>query len=162
MNWCEIIKSDIANDEGVRVSLFVAGCTHRCKGCFNPQTWDFDAGQPFTEETEALLLRELGHPWVDGLNLLGGEPIEPANQRVLVPFLRKMKQLLPQKTVWCYTGCILERHLLAPGYWRTEVTDAFLAMIDVLVDGPFIESLKDISLTFRGSSNQRILRKPEF
>ena len=160
MNWCEIMKSDIANGEGIRVSLFVAGCTRHCKGCFNEQTWDFNAGQPFTEETEATLLRELDHPWVDGLTLLGGEPMEPANQRVLVPFLKKMKARLPEKTVWCYTGCVLEEELLAPGYWRTEVTDDFLAMVDVLVDGPFIESLKDISLAFRGSSNQRILRKP--
>ena len=97
---------------------------------------------------------------MDGLTLLGGEPMEPANQRVLVPFLRTMKSRLPGKTVWCYTGCVLEEELLAPGYWRTEVTDEFLSMIDVLVDGPFIESLKDISLAFRGSSNQRILRKP--
>ncbi|MBP5226123.1 MAG: anaerobic ribonucleoside-triphosphate reductase activating protein [Kiritimatiellae bacterium] len=160
MNWCEIMKSDIANGEGIRVSLFVAGCTRHCKGCFNPRTWDFDAGHPFTAETEATLLRELAHPWVDGLTLLGGEPMEPANQRVLVPFLRTMKSRLPGKTVWCYTGCVLEQELLAPGYWRTEVTDEFLSMIDVLVDGPFIESLKDISLAFRGSSNQRILRKP--
>ncbi|MGN0845844.1 MAG: anaerobic ribonucleoside-triphosphate reductase activating protein [Kiritimatiellia bacterium] len=160
MNYSGIIGSDIANGEGVRVSLFVSGCTHHCKGCFNESTWDFAAGEPFTEKTEAFLLEQLNHPWIAGLSLLGGEPMEPENQRALVPFLRRFREMFGDtKTVWCYTGCVLERDLRTtqPSRWRTEVTDEFLSFIDVLVDGPFVESLRDISLRFRGSSNQRIL-----
>ena len=157
MNYSGIIGSDIANGEGVRVSLFVSGCTHHCRGCFNPDTWDFAAGEPFTENTHDFLMRELEKPWVQGLSLLGGEPMEPDNQRALVPFLRRFKAELPAKDVWCYTGCVLEKDLLSESRWRTEVTDEMLSCIDVLVDGPFVESLKDVSLKFRGSSNQRIL-----
>ena len=162
MNYSGIIGSDIANGAGVRVSLFVSGCTHHCRGCFNESTWDFAAGRPFTSATEDFLLAQLDHPWVAGLSLLGGEPMEPANQRVLAPFLRRVRERLPGKSVWCWTGCVYERDL-APSAtgsrWRTEVTDAFLAEIDVLVDGPFVLDLKDISLKFRGSSNQRILAR---
>ena len=158
MNYSGIIGSDIANGEGVRVSLFVSGCTHRCKGCFNPETWSFAAGEPFTEHTQDFILEELSKPWIQGLSLLGGEPMEPENQRALMPFLRRVKAELPAKDVWCYTGCILEDDLLKESRWRTEVTDEMLSYIDVLVDGPFVESLKDVSLKFRGSSNQRILR----
>ena len=160
MNYSGIIGSDIANGEGVRVSLFVSGCTHHCRGCFNESTWDFAAGEPFTEQTEDFLLEQLNHPWIAGLSLLGGEPLEPENQRALVPFLRRFRKMFGDtKTIWCYTGCVLERDLRTsrPSRWRTEVTDEFLSFIDVLVDGPFVESLKDISLRFRGSSNQRIL-----
>jgi len=161
VNYCEILKSDIANGEGVRVSLFVAGCTHHCKGCFNPQTWSFDAGEPFTRAVEDMILEELAHPWNDGLTLLGGEPMEPVNQRVLAPFLRRVKSETPGKTIWCYTGCVVENDFIpgspGSGYWRTEVTDEMLDMFDMLVDGPFIEELKDISLRFCGSSNQRLL-----
>jgi len=161
VNYCEILKSDIANGEGVRVSLFVAGCTHHCKGCFNPQTWDFAAGKPFTRKEEDMIIAELAHPWVAGLTLLGGEPMEPANQRALLPFLRRVKSETPDKTIWCYTGCVLEQDFpeSAPNaaYWRTEATDELLGMFDMLVDGPFVESLKDITLRFRGSSNQRLL-----
>ncbi len=161
MNYSGIIGSDIANGEGVRVSLFVSGCTHRCKGCFNESTWDFAAGEPFTEKTGDFLLEQLDHPWIAGLTLLGGEPMEPENQRALVPFLRRFRAKFGDtKSVWCYTGCVLEKDLqtAGPTRWRTEVTDEFLSFVDVLVDGPFIESLKDISLRFRGSSNQRLLR----
>ena len=166
MNYSGIIGSDIANGEGVRVSLFVSGCTHHCKGCFNESTWDFNAGEPFTANTEDFLLAELDHSWIAGLSLLGGEPMEPENQRVLVPFLRRFRAKFGDtKTIWCYTGCILEQDLQPSppsqpslhSHWRTEVTDEFLSYIDVLVDGPFVESLKDISLRSRGSSNQRIL-----
>lgn len=159
MNYCKILKSDIANGYGMRVSLFVAGCTHHCKGCFNTSTWDFAAGRPFTAETERLLIEELARPWIDGLTLLGGEPMEPSNQLALAPFVRRIKAELPEKTVWCYTGCVYERDLLRPGRWRTEATDEILSRLDVLVDGPFVEALRDISLAFRGSSNQRILRR---
>ena len=168
MNYSGIIGSDVANGTGMRVSLFVSGCTHRCKGCFNPGTWDFAAGEPFTGAIEDFLLAELSKPWIAGLTLLGGEPMEPENQRALVPFLRRFRERFgPAKDVWCYTGCVLERDLLppaagaAPSRWRTEVTDEMLAATDVLVDGPFVESLKDVSLKFRGSSNQRILRLHE-
>ena len=164
MNYSGIIGSDIANGIGVRVSLFVSGCTHRCKGCFNPDTWDFAAGRPFTRATEDFLLDELSRPWIAGLSLLGGEPMEPGNQRALVPFLRRFREMFGgTRDVWCYTGCVLEKDLLPPeggakpSRWRTEVTDEMLAAIDTLVDGPFVESLKDVSLKFRGSSNQRIL-----
>ena len=159
MNYSGIIGSDIANGEGVRVSLFVSGCTHHCKGCFNESTWDFAAGKPFTVQTEDFLLAELDHPWVAGLSLLGGEPMEPENQRALVPFLRRFRERFGDtKNVWCYTGCVLERDLQGESRWHIEVTDEFLSYVDVLVDGPFVESLKDISLKFRGSSNQRLLR----
>ena len=158
MNYSGIIGSDIANGEGVRVSLFVSGCTHCCKGCFNPETWSFAAGEPFTEHTQDFIIGELSKEWIQGLSLLGGEPMEPENQFALVPFLRRVDAELPEKDVWCYTGCVLETDLLSETRWRTEVTDEMLSYIDVLVDGPFIEELKDVSLKFRGSSNQRILR----
>lgn len=158
MNYASIRTCDIANGEGVRVSLFVSGCTHRCKGCFNPEQWDFAYGEPFTAETEALIFDALSPSHVGGLTILGGEPMEPANQADLVPFLRRFRERFgSSKTLWVYTGCVLERDLRAPSRWRTDVTDEFLSMVDVLVDGPFVEDLKDISLRFRGSSNQRIL-----
>jgi anaerobic ribonucleoside-triphosphate reductase activating protein len=158
MNYSAIHSCDIANGEGVRVSLFVSGCTHHCNGCFNPTTWDFDAGEPFTEETQAFIISELDHSWIAGLTLLGGEPMEPANQRALLPFLRRVRAKFgAAKNIWCYTGCVLESDLQAESRWRTEATDEILSLIDVLVDGPFIESQKDITLRFRGSSNQRIL-----
>ena len=162
MNYASIRNCDIANGEGVRVSLFVSGCTHHCKGCFNQEAWDFAYGKPFTAETEAQLLDALSPDYIAGLTLLGGEPMEPDNQRALVPFLRRFRQLFGDtKTLWVYTGCKYEIDLLhhpSPSRWRTEVTDEFLAFIDILVDGPYIEELKNMSLPFRGSSNQRILR----
>ena len=166
MNYASIRTCDIANGEGVRVTLFVSGCTHRCKGCFNPDQWDFGYGEPFTREVEDEILKDLEPSYIAGLSILGGEPMEPANQRVLVPFLRRFREKFGEtKTLWVYTGCILDTDLLAAkvkglpeSRWHTEVTDEFLRMIDVLVDGPFIEELKDISLQFRGSSNQRILK----
>ena len=158
MNYCEIKNFDIANGEGVRVSLFVSGCTHRCKGCFNEIAWDFDAGQPFTVETEDMIIEMLDKPYINGLTLLGGEPFEPANQRGLTPFLRRVRERLPEKNIWCYTGYTYETDLLVESRARCECTDEMLSMIDVLVDGEFIEAEKDISLAFRGSRNQRILR----
>ena len=166
MNYASIRTCDIANGEGVRVTLFVSGCTHRCKGCFNPDQWDFDYGELFTREVEDRILKDLEPSYISGLSILGGEPMEPTNQRVLVPFLRRVREKFGDtKTIWVYTGCILDTDLLAAkvgnlpeSRWHIEVTDEFLKMIDVLVDGPFVEELKDISLQFRGSSNQRILR----
>ena len=157
MNYGEIKTCDIANGEGVRVSLFVSGCTHHCKNCFNDVAWDFGYGKPFTEETEEMLLKALEPDYVDGLSLLGGEPFEPENQRVLAGLLRQVKEKYPQKDIWCYTGYLLDRELLQESRARCEVTDEMLGMIDVLVDGRFVEELKDISLAFKGSSNQRII-----
>ena len=158
MNYGEIKTCDIANGEGVRVSLFVSGCTHHCKNCFNDVAWDFGYGKPFTEETEEMLLKALEPDFVDGLSLLGGEPFEPENQRDLLPLLRQVRARYPQKTVWCFTGYRLDDELQRDGsHPRCEVTDAMLDCIDVLVDGRFREELKDISLQFRGSRNQRVI-----
>ncbi len=157
MYYSDIHRRDIANGTGVRVSLFVSGCTHRCRGCFNPETWDFKNGQPFTEETENELLDLLAPDYIEGLTLLGGEPMEPENQRALLPFLRRVRAAYPHKSIWCYTGYTYERDLLAPSRARCEATDEMLSLIDILVDGEFIESEKDISLAFRGSRNQRII-----
>ena len=157
MNYGEIKKYDIANGEGVRVSLFVSGCTHHCKGCFNEETWDFHYGTLFTEETEHEIIEALSRDFIDGISLLGGEPLERQNQHVLLPFLKKVKRLFPQKDIWCYTGYLLDEELLKDSRARCEDTDELLSMIDVLVDGEFVEELKDISLPYCGSSNQRII-----
>ena len=185
MNYASIRTCDIANGEGVRVSLFVSGCTHHCPGCFNREAQSFGYGQPFTRAVEDAILAALAPSQIAGLTLLGGEPMEPANQRALVPFLRRFRACYgAAKTLWVYTGCVYEElkggkvgkwegagegekvgewesgkveGTVKNGRWRTEVTDEFLSLTDVLVDGPFIEALKDISLPFRGSSNQRIL-----
>ena len=157
MHYGEIKNCDIANGEGVRVTLFVSGCTNHCKNCFQPQTWDFDYGKPFTEETEAELFRLLSPRYIRGLTLLGGEPFEPENQRALLPFLRKLRRELPEKTVWTFTGFTWEELHTEGSHPRCEVTDELLNLIDVLVDGRYVEERKDIGLRFRGSSNQRLL-----
>jgi len=157
MYYGEIKNCDIADGIGVRVSLFVSGCRHHCEGCFNAMTWDFDYGRPFTEETENELLEMLLPDYIDGLTLLGGEPMEPDNQRALVPFMRRVREKYPDKSIWCYTGCVLEDELLRESTWRCEYTDEMLSMIDVLVDGRFILARRNISLAFRGSDNQRII-----
>ncbi len=157
MNYGEIKNCDIANGEGVRVSLFVSGCTHHCKGCFNAETWSFDFGEPFTQDTENKIIEMLRPGYIDGFSLLGGEPFEPQNQRVLLPLLRRIKGELPQKTVWCYTGYLFDEELKKDSRARCECTDEMLSLIDVLVDGEFVQNLADISLAFRGSSNQRII-----
>lgn len=156
MNYCNIKKCDIANGIGVRVTLFVSGCTHHCKGCFQPETWDFNYGKPFTEATENELLEAMAPDYINGLTLLGGEPFEPENQRVLVGFLKKVREKYPQKSVWCYSGYVYEE-LTGDSRARCEVTDEMLSMIDVLVDGEFVQEKKNISLQFRGSENQRII-----
>ena len=156
MNYATIKRHDVANGPGVRVSLFVSGCTHHCKGCFNAEAWDFSYGQPFTAETEEELIRALSPDYIRGLSLLGGEPFEPCNQVVLAPFLERIRKTFPGKTVWCYSGYTLEQmreHRLGDA----AVTDWMLACIDILVDGEFVEEKKDLNLRFRGSSNQRIL-----
>ena len=157
MHYGEIKNCDIANGEGVRVTLFVSGCTNHCKNCFQPQTWAFDYGQPFTAETEAELLRLLAPRYIRGLTLLGGEPFEPENQRALLPFLRRLRRELPEKTVWAFTGFTWEELHTEGSHPRCEVTDELLSLIDVLVDGRYVEELKDIGLRFRGSGNQRLL-----
>ena len=162
MYYGEIKKLDIANGDGVRVSLFVSGCRIHCPGCFNAMTWDFCYGKEFAQDTEKEIIEALEKDFISGLTLLGGEPFEPENQKVLAPFLKKVKELFPKKNIWCYSGYIYETELLAEdGKAHTEVTEEMLSYIDVLVDGPFVEELKDISLVFRGSSNQRILKLAE-
>jgi len=157
MYYGEIKNCDIANGEGVRVTLFVSGCTNRCPHCFQPQTWDFDYGQPFTSQTEDLLLDMLKPDYINGLTLLGGEPFEPSNQRALLPFLRRVKQAYPQKNLWAFTGFTYEQLLTSGSHPHCEATEEILSMTDVLVDGRYVEELKDISLRFRGSSNQRLI-----
>lgn len=158
MYYGEIKTCDIANGEGVRTTLFVSGCTNKCKDCFQPQTWDFCYGKPFTREVEDSIIASLAPYYINGLTLLGGEPFEPQNQRALVPFLHRVREAHPEKTVWCFTGFTLDRELLVDGsHPRCEVTDEMLSLIDVLVDGRFVSELKNIMLRFRGSSNQRII-----
>ena len=160
MNYGNIKYYDIADGPGVRTSLFVSGCSHHCPGCFQPETWDFAFGEEFTPEVEEKILAALAPEYVDGLTLLGGEPMEKANQRVLLPFVKRVKEAYPQKNIWCYTGYTLESDLLSPSRARCEVTDELLSLIDVLVDGEFIESLRDLTLLFRGSRNQRLIDLP--
>ena len=157
MYYGMIKKTDIADGPGVRVSLFVSGCTHHCKGCFQPETWDFKYGRPYIKSTEQEIIEALNHEYIKGLTLLGGEPFEPDNQRVLVRLLRRVRNTFPQKDIWCYTGYTYEKDLLEDSRARCEVTEEMLSYIDVLVDGEFHEEEKNIALRFRGSSNQRLL-----
>ncbi len=157
MNYGEIKNCDIANGIGVRVSLFVSGCTHHCRGCFNAQTWDFNFGEPFTKEVEDKILEYLKPDYINGITILGGEPFEPSNQQVLLPFLRRVKGECPSKTIWIYSGYKFDEELLKKSRARCEYTDEILSMTDILVDGRFEEELKNIRLVFRGSSNQRII-----
>ena len=158
MNYATVKKRDIANGPGVRVSLFVSGCTHRCPGCFNEVAWDFSYGQPFDVAMEEVLLEAIAPDYVAGLSLLGGEPFEPQNHVALVPFLKRVREQYPQKTIWCYSGYTLEELTgKLPGRCRCEVTDEMLSMLDVLVDGRFVLAKKNIRLLFRGSENQRLI-----
>ncbi len=157
MNYGSIKNCDIANGIGVRVTLFVSGCTHHCKGCFNEETWDFNYGEPFTKETENQILEWMKPDYIDGLTVLGGEPFEYVNQKELLPFLERVRDTFPEKTIWMYTGYIYEEDLLERMVPKWKVTEPILSLIDVLVDGPFVEEEKDISLPFRGSANQRII-----
>ncbi len=160
MYYGEIKKTDIANGLGVRVSLFVSGCRNKCKNCFQPETWNFEYGQPFTKETEDEIMKALSKPFIEGLTVLGGEPFEPENQRELVKLIERVRRELPNKDIWMFSGYILDQDILDGGRVHTEVTDHLLDMIDVLVDGPFEEGKKDVSLKFRGSSNQRLINMP--
>ena len=160
MNYATIKNCDIANGPGVRVSLFVSGCTHRCKGCFNEVAWDFAYGEPFTDQTIDAILQMLKPQHIKGITLLGGEPFEPQNQGEIVRLLRRVKQMYPEKTVWAFSGYLFDQHILSGKLGNWDVTREFLSYVDVLVDGPFIQEKKDLSLRFRGSSNQRIINVP--
>ena len=157
MNYCNIKYNDIADGEGVRTTLFVSGCTNRCKGCFQPETWDFSYGEPFTKDVEDKIIESLSPYYIDGLTLLGGEPFEPSNQVALLPFLKRVKERYPEKSIWAFTGFVYDRDLTPGGRKHTHCTDELLSLIDVLVDGPFILEQKSLSLQFRGSANQRVI-----
>ena len=161
MNYAAIKKNDIANGPGVRVSLFVSGCRHHCRGCFNREAWDFSYGQPFTQGTIEELLSALAPSYVAGLSLLGGEPLEPENQAPLLSLARQFKARFPEKTLWCYTGFSFEADLLTLSVGDSEILRELLSYMDVLVDGRFVEEKKDLSLIFRGSSNQSIIDVPK-
>jgi anaerobic ribonucleoside-triphosphate reductase activating protein len=160
MHFGQIFTADCANGLGMRVSLFVSGCTNCCKGCFQPETWDFSYGELYTEDTEKFIIEELGQDYYDGLTILGGEPFEPSNQEVLIGLIRRIKAELPGKNIWMYTGFTYEKDLCSGGSRYTDVTDEILDSIDVLVDGRFEEDKKNIMLKFRGSENQRIIDMP--
>ena len=161
MYYGNIKKYDIADGEGVRVTLFVSGCRTHCKGCFQKETWDFLFGKEFTDDTINEILEAMNHDYIDGLTLLGGEPFEEENQHDILKLLRRVKEVYPHKNIWSYTGYILEKDILNNGRKHTEYTDEILSLIDILVDGPFIEELKNISLAFRGSENQRVINLKE-
>ena len=160
MNYAEIKNCDIANGPGVRVSLFVSGCTHHCPGCFNQVAWDFNYGQPFTQQTIDEILVMLKPGYIKGLTLLGGEPFEPENQPAVVELLRQIKSKYPEKTIWAFSGYLFDRDILPGHLGNPEITREYLSYLDVLVDGPFVEAKKNLSLRFRGSENQRIIDVP--
>lgn len=157
MNYADIKQYDIANGPGVRVSLFVSGCTHHCKNCFNREAWDFAYGTPFTAETVEQIISYLDKPYVRGLTLLGGEPFERENQAALLPFLREVKKRLPKKDIWAFSGYDFEKDITGYMYREWEPTKELLSMIDVLVDGEYIEEQKSLNLRFKGSANQRTI-----
>ncbi len=161
MNYATIKPNDIANGPGVRVSLFVSGCTHHCKGCFNQEAWDFDFGQPFTQDTIDQILGLLAPAYVRGLTLLGGEPFEPQNQGPIVELLRQIKAKYPQKSIWAFSGYLFDKDILPGRLGDPEITREYLSYLDVLVDGPFVEAKKNLTLRFRGSENQRLIDVPK-
>jgi anaerobic ribonucleoside-triphosphate reductase activating protein len=160
MNYAQIKNNDIANGPGIRVSLFVSGCTHRCPGCFNEEAWDFNYGKPFTQETVDEILAMLSPDRIRGLTLLGGEPFEPQNQGPIVELLRQIKSRYPNKSIWAFSGYLFDRDILAGRLGDREITMEYLSYLDVLVDGPFVMAKKDLNLRFRGSSNQRLIDVP--
>lgn len=160
MNYATIKNCDIANGPGVRVSLFVSGCTHRCPGCFNEVAWDFAYGEPFTEQTIESIMNMMASDYIKGLTLLGGEPFEPQNQSAIVELLRRIKAKYPDKSIWAYSGYLFDKDILAGRLGPWEITKEYLGYLDVLVDGPFVLAKKDLTLRFRGSSNQRLIDVP--
>ncbi len=161
MNYATIKWYDISNGPGVRVSLYVSGCRNHCKGCFNKETWDFCYGEPFTREVQEKIFKGLEPGYIKGFSLLGGDPFEPENQLALVDFMEEVKRRFPEKPVWCWTGYDFEADLLTGKKGDPDVTMRLLKCIDVLVDGRFVEELKNPDLFFRGSSNQRIILVPQ-
>ena len=161
MNYAAIKKTDVANGPGVRVSLYVSGCTHHCKGCFNQETWDFKYGKPFDQAALKQILEALEPEYIRGFSLLGGEPFEPANQEVLVGVLRHIREKYPQKTIWCYSGYLFDKDLVAGKLGDPAITREMLSYLDILVDGEFVEAKKNLNLRFKGSENQRIINVPE-
>ena len=157
MNYATIKSRDIANGPGVRVSLFVSGCTHRCPGCFNEEAWDFNFGQPFTQEVIDGILRDLSPAFVRGLTLLGGEPFDPRNQPAIVELLRQVKEKYPEKSIWAFSGYLFDKDILPGKLGDPAITREYLSYLDVLVDGPFVQSKKNLTLRFRGSENQRLI-----
>lgn len=157
MKYANIKNYDIANGKGIRVSLFVSGCTHHCKGCFNEVAWDFNFGEDFTQEVENQIIEMMKPSYIKGLTLLGGEPFEVSNQMALLPFIKRVKEIYPNKDIWAYTGYLFDQELLNSSRARCDVTDELLSYIDILVDGRFVLELKDVALKFRGSENQRII-----
>jgi anaerobic ribonucleoside-triphosphate reductase activating protein len=160
MNYATIKSRDIANGPGVRVSLFVSGCTHRCPGCFNEEAWDFDFGQPFTQEVIDRILEDLAPSFVRGLTLLGGEPFDPRNQGAIVELLRQIKAKYPEKSIWAFSGYLFDRDILPGKLSDPAITREYLSYLDVLVDGPFVQAKKNLTLRFRGSENQRLIDVP--
>ena len=161
MNYADIKQYDVANGPGIRISLFVSGCNHHCKGCFNKETWDFNYGTPFTDETIDTIINYLNSPHIAGLTLLGGEPMEPVNQKALLPLLRKVRTTYPDKNIWCFSGFLFDKEILEKMYENVPETKEILSYIDVMVDGKFVEELKNVNLRFKGSSNQRTIMVQE-
>ncbi|MDR1701092.1 MAG: anaerobic ribonucleoside-triphosphate reductase activating protein [Lachnoclostridium sp.] len=161
MNYADIKQYDVANGVGVRVSLFVSGCSHHCKGCFNEEAWDFDYGEPFTEIQVQQIIDYLKPNYVEGLSLLGGEPFEPQNRKEIVTLLRRVKKEFPNKSVWCFTGYLYDKDIMESMYKEDEIVREIISYLDVLVDGRFVEEKKNLQLTFRGSSNQRVIKVKE-
>lgn len=157
MNYADIKRCDVANGEGVRVSLFVSGCTHHCKECFNKEAWDFDYGEPYTEQETERIMDYLAPDYVAGLSLLGGEPMEPSNQEGILPLLRRVKETYPEKTIWCYTGYLFDEDILEKMCRESEITKEIVSYLDIVVDGEFVEAQKNLKVNFRGSDNQRII-----
>lgn len=161
MNYADIKRIDVANGPGVRVSIFVSGCTHHCKGCFNEVTWDFNYGKPFTEKEIDEIIDYLDKDYIKGLTILGGEPFELVNQKGLLPLVRKVREVLPEKTIWCFSGYLFDQQIVGEMYEKWEETRELLSYLDVIVDGTFIEERKNLSIRFRGSDNQRIIMVQE-
>ena len=157
MNYAEIKYCDVANGPGVRTSLFVSGCSHHCPGCFNEIAWDFNYGKPFTQDTIDSIIESLKPDYIQGLTLLGGEPFEYSNQKGLLPLERRVREVLPQKDIWCFTGFLFDKDIIENMCKRWKETNELLSYIDVLVDGRFVEELKNLNLKFKGSENQRTI-----
>ena len=157
MYYGAIKKNDIADGPGVRVSLFVSGCRHHCEGCFQPETWNFTFGRPYTPDTQKEIIDAMAPGYIKGLTVLGGEPFEPENQKEVAELMKEVKERYPEKDIWCYSGYLFDKDMVKGGSVYTEYTDIMLSCIDVLVDGEFVQALKNLMLKFRGSSNQRLI-----